>query len=637
METLNERKVTVVFQPSGRRGRIEEGRTLLEAARELGEPLESVCGGKHVCGKCRVRIEDGFQAKDGFLSRRDHLSPLETEENNFFTPEEYESGYRLACIAALKGDVLVFLPEESRGKKQVIRKGIRNLPFRLDPAIKAYFTELPAPTLEEPMGDFERLTGELNRQFGLQGLGIDYLTLRTLPENLRAADWRVTALVWMDREILEVIPGRMENFFGLAADIGTTTVALYLCNLKNGEVEAADSMMNPQVIFGEDVMSRITYAMQHPGNGLKRMQQAIVEGLNQLIQSVTLAAGITPRQIYELTVVGNTAMHHIFLGVTPLYLGISPFSPAIHHSLDVKARDLGLHLHPAANVHILPVEAGFVGADNVGVLISETPYEKDELALLIDVGTNGELVLGNKKRLLSCSCATGPALEGAHLQFGMRAAPGAIERVRIDPRTLEVRFKTIGQERWNDERASEEIQASGICGSGIIEALAEMYKAGVLEKSGRFRSGLASPRLRQGEKGAEFIIAKKQETAIGREITISLADVRAVQMAKGALYAGAKVMMNILGVHRVEKVILAGAFGSMIDRERALVLGLFPDCGLENVFSVGNAAGDGARLALLDREKRAEADRISSRIEYIELTTDKSFTDEFVRAMAFPD
>jgi len=338
-----------------------------------------------------------------------------------------------------------------------------------------------------------------------------------------------------------------------------------------------------------------------------------------------------------MTMVGNTAMHHLFLSINPLHLGLSPFAPSIHHSVDVKARDLGLHLHPAANVHALPIEAGFVGADNVGVLIAETPYEKEEMALLIDVGTNGELVLGNNKRLLSCSCATGPALEGAHLQFGMRAAPGAIERVRIDSKTLQVRFKVIGLEKWSDECAPEEIQARGICGSGIIEAMAEMYRAGVLEKSGRFNPQLASPRIRKIEKGYEFILARKEETAIGKEITVSLADVRAVQMAKGALYAGAKVMMNTLRIKKIDKVVLAGAFGSMIDRERALILGMFPDCGLENVYSVGNAAGDGARLALLDWEKRAEADRISRAVEYIELTTDTNFTDEFVKALPFPD
>ena len=634
MEKMN---VTVVFQPSGRRGPIEIGKSLLEAAQELGVALESVCGGKHVCGKCLMRIEEGFFAREGLDSSRSHLSPFSAEERKFISPQEEESGYRLACIARLTGDVLVYLPEESRGKKQVIRKEVRDLPFHLNPGVKAYFAQLPPPTLEEPLGDFERLLRELKKQHGLEGLAIDFPALRALPGNLRKGGWEATALVWMDREVLEVIPGRLENHYGLAVDIGTTTVAAYLCNLKNGKVAAADSMMNPQVMYGEDVMARISYAMQNPDEGRQRMQEAIIGGLNQLIRSVSQAAGITPQDIFEMTVVGNTAMHHLLLGIDPLPLGLSPFPPALHRSLDIKARDLGLELHPGANVHVLPVEAGFVGADNVGVLIAETPYEKSEMALIIDVGTNGELVLGNKERLLSCSCATGPALEGAHLQFGMRAAPGAIERVRIDPQTLAARFKVIGLEKWNDECAPEEVQARGICGSGIIEALAEMSKAGVLEKSGRFNPRVNSPKIRKLEKGQEFILARREETALGREITVSIADVRAVQMAKGALYAGAKVMMNRLGVKRVDKVVLAGAFGSMIDRERALVLGMFPDCGLENVFSVGNAAGDGARLALLDREKRTEADRIARQVEYIELTTDSNFTDEFVRAMAFPD
>ncbi len=634
---MEKNKVTVVFQPSGRRGKIEKGKFILEAAQELGVALESVCGGKHVCGKCRVRVEEGFFAREGLSSSRDHLSPFLAEEKKFITPEEQRLGYRLACIARLHGDALVYLPEESRGKKQVVRKEIRNIPFRLDPGVKAYFLKIPPPTLVEPLGDFERLMRELKKQTGIEGLTIDHPALKTLPQKIREANSQVTVLIWMDREILEILPGSVENYYGVALDIGTTTVAAYLCNLKDGRVEATDSMMNPQVGYGEDVMSRITYAMMHPEDGLNRMHQAIISGLNQLIHSVVHTAGISSRDIFELTVVGNTAMHHIFLGINPLYLGISPFPPAVHRSLDVKARDLAIQLHPAANVHVLPVEAGFVGADNVGVLISETPYEKKEMALIIDVGTNGELVLGNKDRLLSCSCATGPALEGAHLQYGMRAAPGAIERVRINPQTLEVRFKVIGLEKWNDECAPEEIQARGICGSGIIDALAEMYKSQVLQKSGRFNPHINSSRIRKAEKGQEFILARSEETAIGRDITISLADVRAVQMAKGAIYAGARVMMKRLGIKEVEKVFLAGAFGSMIDRERALLLGMFPDCGLANVFSIGNAAGDGARLALLDREKRAEADRISRSIEYVELTTEPDFTEEFVQAMSFPD
>ncbi len=634
---MEKKDVTIVFQPSGRRGQVEKGKSLLEAAQDLGVAIESVCGGKHVCGKCLVRVEEGFYARDGLSSSRDHLSPFLAEEKKFITPQEQESGYRLACIARLNGDALIYLPEESRGKNQVVRKEVRDLPFHLNPGVQSYFVELPPPTLADPLADFERLRQALEKDYGLKGLSIDFLTLKNLPQNLRGKNWQATVLVWMNRKILEIIPGRAENYYGVAVDIGTTTVALFLCNLKTGKVEAADSIMNPQVSYGEDVMSRISYAMQHPADGLKRMQEAIIAGLNHLIHSVAQSAGITERDIFEMTLVGNTAMHHIVLGINPLYLGLAPFSPAVHHSIDVKARDLGLSLHPAANVHALPIEAGFVGADNVGVLIVETPYEKEELALLIDVGTNGELVLGNKKRLLSCSCATGPALEGAHLQFGMRAAPGAIERVRIDPKTLEVRFKVIGLEKWSDECAPEEIEARGICGSGIIEALAEMYKAGVLEKSGRFNAQVASPRIRKVEKGYEFILARKEETAIKKEITVSLADVRAVQMAKGAIYAGAKVMMNALRVKKIDKVVLAGAFGSMIDRERALILGMFPDCGLENVYSVGNAAGDGARLALLDREKRAEADRIARQVEYVELTTDTNFTDEFVQALAFPD
>jgi uncharacterized 2Fe-2S/4Fe-4S cluster protein (DUF4445 family) len=440
----------------------------------------------------------------------------------------------------------------------------------------------------------------------------------------------------MDQEILDVRPGRAEDLYGLAVDIGTTTVAAYLCNLRNGRVRAADSMMNPQVIYGEDVMTRITDAMMNPGSGVIRLKEAITGGLNALIQSLVRSAEITPMDILEVVVVGNTAMHHFFLGIDPQPLGLSPFPPAIHHSLDIKARDLGLKIHPAANVHILPIEAGFVGADNVGVLISEAPYDQEEMALIIDIGTNGELVLGNKRRLVSCSCATGPALEGAHLRFGMRAAPGAIERVRIDPKTIEVTYKIIGLEKWSHESNPGEIQARGICGSGVIEALAEMFKAGVLGKSGRFCGNLVSPRLRKLEKGYEFVIARSEETAIGQDITLSVSDIRSVQLAKGALYAGSKIMMGILGVGRLDKVVLAGAFGSSIDRERAMVLGMFPDCELEKVVSVGNAAGDGARMALLSLEKRAEASRVAREVEFVELTTYPKFTEEFVGALDIP-
>lgn len=628
-------QVTVLFQPAGRRGRVDRGKTVLQASRELGVSIESICGGERACGKCRVRVEEGFFRGESLRSRREHLSPFREEEGKFISEGERETGYRLACLAELRGDVLIYVPEESRRGEQVVRKEARDLSIELNPGVKAYHLELPSPTLKEPLGDFERLVTGLKARYGLEGLTIDPLTLRHLPSRLRAGDWRVTALVWMDREVLDIHPGEAHDFYGLAVDIGTTTVAAYLCHLGSGRIVASDSMINPQVTFGEDVMSRITYAMMNPG-GLAGMGEAIIQGLNALARSTAEAAGIAPEDILEMAVVGNTAMHHILLGIDLQHLGLSPFAPAVHRSLDIKARDLRLGIHPAANVHLLPIEAGFVGADNVGVLIAQEPYRRKEMALIIDIGTNGELVLGNRERLISSSCATGPALEGAHIKFGMRAAPGAIERVRIDPQTRAVRFKVVGREDWSGQGTPGEVQARGICGSGIIEAVAEMLQAGILERSGRFKTGLAHSRLRPAEKGSEFVIARAEETSIGQDITVSISDVRAVQLAKGALYAGAKVMMGVLGIERLDKVILAGAFGSTIDSERAMRLGMFPDCDLKDVVAVGNAAGDGARIALLNRDKRAEADRVARQVEYIELTVYPEFSREFTAAMHFP-
>jgi uncharacterized 2Fe-2S/4Fe-4S cluster protein (DUF4445 family) len=382
-------------------------------------------------------------------------------------------------------------------------------------------------------------------------------------------------------------------------------------------------------------MSRITFAMTH-ADGLARLNRAIIESLNTIADNAAQAVGLTCEDILEVVLVGNTAMHHLLTNIYPDHIGQSPFPPTLHHSLDVKARDLGLRVCPSANVHILPIEAGFVGADNVGVLIAEEPYHQDPLTLIIDIGTNGELVLGNRHKLISSSCATGPAFEGAHIRFGMRAAPGAIERVRIDPLTLEARFRVIGQDMWNDELPAEEVRAVGICGSAIIDVVAEMFRAGILETSGRFAKGVSHPRLRAGDDGPEYVLAWAAETAIGKDITVGIKDVRALQLAKAAMYAGAKVMMRRLGVTKLERVILAGAFGSYIDKERAMLLGLFPDCEFSKVWAVGNAAGDGARIALLNTDKREEANRIARQVEYVELTVEPDFEREFMYAMHIP-
>jgi uncharacterized 2Fe-2S/4Fe-4S cluster protein (DUF4445 family) len=421
----------------------------------------------------------------------------------------------------------------------------------------------------------------------------------------------------------------------LAVDVGTTTVAGYLCDLKTGEVITTEAMMNPQVSYGEDVMSRITYAMTHD-DGLAKLNRAIIEGLNTIAKNATERVGLTPGEILEVVLVGNTAMHHLFTNIYPEHVGKAPFPPTLHHSIDVKARDMGLRVHSSANVHILPIEAGFVGADNVGVLIAEEPYNQDALELIIDIGTNGELIMGNRTKLISSSCATGPAFEGAHIKFGMRAAPGSIERVRIDLQTLEARFKVIGKELWNDELEPEQIGARGICGSGIIEVIAEMFRAGIIDKTGRFVKGLQHPRVRKGEDGDEYVLAWANETSIGKDMTVSIKDIRALQLAKAAMYAGAKLMMRRLGLKKLDRVILAGAFGSYIDRERSMLLGLFPDCELSNVYAVGNAAGDGARIALLNTDKREEANRYARQVEYVELTVEPAFEREFMYAMHLP-
>ena len=627
------KKCQVIFQPSGRRGEVTEGKTILESSRELGVEIESICGEKRTCGKCRVKLEPGSFERYGITSLAEHLSPFTEEEGKFISDTKRADGYRLGCAAQIRGDVLIFVPEESRGGSQVVRKAATRRSIELKPAIALYFLELPPPTFHDLLGDFERLSRALSETYHLPALEIDHLALLKLPSALRKGEWKVTVATWMEKEILDIRPGKVEEVYGLAIDIGTTTVAGYLCNLSTGELVATETMMNPQVTYGEDVMSRISYASSTP-EGLEKIHGAIIDGLNQLIENVTRKNGLSPEDILELTMVGNTVMHHLLLKIPPQYLGLAPFPPAIHRSIDVKARELGLGVHGSANVHVLPLEAGFVGADNVGVLIAEQPHQQEDMVLIIDVGTNGELVMGNKKRLLSASCATGPALEGAHITFGMRAAPGAIERIKIDPETFEVRFKVVGKDAWNTERKN--LEAKGICGSGIIDGIAELYRAGLVEKSGRFARESRSPRFRVSNGSPEFVIAWKEETSIGKDITISQHDVRNVQLAKGALYTGAKLMMKRLGIEKLDKVILAGAFGSTIDSEEALVLGMFPDCDLENVLAVGNAAGDGARMALLNKDKRLEAEDISRQVEYIELTIEKEFQNEFMGSMSIP-
>ncbi len=666
---MSENNAMVIFQPSGRRGEVTKGITVIEASRLLGADIEALCGEKKVCGKCVVRIEEGHFEKYGIQSSMSHVSPWQREEEKFINAERREKGFRLGCAATVEDDILVFVPEESRAGKQVVSKAARDILIEHNPAIKLYYVEVDPPSFEEPTGDFERICRGIERDYGLNNLTIDIFALRQLPNALRDGKWAVTVSVWNDKEIIRVRPGQHEHAYGLAIDVGTTTVAAYFCDLTTMDVIDTVSMMNPQCKYGEDVMARITYHMTTP-DGLQRMSDDIIEGVNELIDKA-VANTFPPKKkvkkkkgeegpaeyvevpeegktylrlmredIEDITIGFNTAMHHIFLSLDPEHVGMAPFPPVIHHSLDLRARDLGIKINPSSFMFVLPIEAGFVGADNVGVLIAEEPYKHEENQLIIDIGTNGELVLGNRHKLISSSCATGPALEGAQLTFGMRAAPGAMERIEIDPETKAVDYKVIGRDAWRKFSDPKEMKAKGICGSGILDLLAELYRAGIVAKSGAFNKkaleGHERFRINPDTKQPEFVLAWAEESSIDKDIVVTQKDIRQIQLAKGALYAGCKLMVNRMGLKKVDRVKIAGAFGTHVDRTKALVMGLFPDCEIEMIEGVGNAAGDGCRAALLNVKKRVEANWCSRNVEYIELTVEGDFQKEFMEAMQLP-
>jgi len=627
---------TVIFQPSGRRGKIKEDMNLLEASRSLGVEIEAICGEKKTCGKCKIQVEEGYFEKFGVESSMSNLSEWTKDEERMLSSAEKENKYRLSCLSKVKGDLLVFVPEESRGGQQVVRKKAGKLRYKPDPSLTMTYIEMKAPTLHDPQDDFLRVKEAILKAKGPQVSKIDLYCLRTMADILRDAKWNVTVFV-LRNEIVRVVPGKVEKYYGIAIDIGTTTVAGYLTDMQTGRCVATASKMNPQVKFGEDVMSRITYAMQNPDDGLEKMNKVIIEALNGIVSELAEEHNIELDDILETVLVCNTAMHHILLKLNPEHVGVAPFPTAMSPAVDYKARDLEIKISSSGSIHILANEAGFVGADNCGVLIMEEPYNSDDVTLIIDIGTNGELLLGSKKLgVVSCSVATGPALEGAQIKFGMRAAPGAIEKVEIDTETLEPRYKVIGKADWHTH--IEEIDAKGICGSGIIDVVAEMFRTGIIDKSGRFSKYAPTERLRKDPDNSmtEYVLAYKDETSIGKDIVITQGDVRAIQLAVGSIYAGAEIMMQRLKVKKLDKVVLAGAFGSHLSQFSCLVMGMFHDCDFGKILSVGNAAGDGARLVLVNKQKRAEADKMAREVEYIELTVFKEFERVFMEAMQFP-
>ncbi|MFD2175792.1 ASKHA domain-containing protein [Rhodobacter lacus] len=632
----------VIFTPSGKRGRVEKGTSVLAAARKLGVDLDSVCGGRGICSKCQVAPGYGEFPKHGLHVAPDALSPVNAVEERYDRIRGLKPGRRLGCQACIQGDVVIDVPAESQVHRQVIRKSASERVMEMDPATRPLYVDVAEPSMHEPSGDFERLAAALESQWQIKGLQADLAVLSVLQTRLRKGDWKVTAAVHEPGDgtaprLLALYPGYREApLYGLAIDLGSTTIAGHLVALNDGHVLASSGLMNPQIRFGEDLMSRVSYAMMNPG-GAAEMTAAVREAMAGLAAALTTEAGIEPEAVVEAVVVCNPVMHHLLLGLDPVELGQAPFALASGASLSLAAAEIGLApLAPAARAYLLPLIAGHVGADCAAVALSEAPETRDDLSLIVDVGTNAEILLGNRSRVLACSSPTGPAFEGAQISSGQRAAPGAIERIEIDPVTKEPRFRIIGNAHWSDDPAFGTPTITGICGSGIIEAVAEMRIAGILDPSGLIGSAeqVGSARCVATGRTHEYVI--HDATPDGPRVTVTQGDIRAIQLAKSALYAGARLLMDEMGVDRVDRVVLAGAFGAHISPKHAMVLGMIPDVPLEAVTSAGNAAGTGARMALCSRSARRAIEAQVKRIVKIETAIEPRFQEHFVAANAIP-
>lgn len=632
----------VLFMPSGKRGRFPVGTPVLDAARQLGVYVESVCGGRATCGRCQIEVQEGNFAKHKIVSANDHISPKGAKEERYERVRGLPERRRLSCSAQILGDLVIDVPQDTVINAQTIRKAADTRVIARDTAIRMCYVEIEEPDMHKPLGDLDRLKIALMKDWGFKNVEFDFYLMPQVQGILRKGNWTATAAIHKhaDSDIARVIalwPGLKNEAYGLACDIGSTTIAMHLVSLLSGRVAASSGTSNPQIRFGEDLMSRVSYVMMNP-DGREGMTVAVREAVSGLVDKVCAEGNVQRNDILDAVFVGNPIMHHLFLGIDPTELGGAPFALAVSGAVRIKASDLGLKLNQGARLYMLPCIAGHVGADAAAVTLSEGPHRQDEMMLIVDVGTNAEIVLGNSTRVVAASSPTGPAFEGAEISGGQRAAPGAIERVRIDPDTLEPRYRVIGSELWSDQPGfAESVQATGvtgICGSGIIEVVAEMYLAGIISEDGVVDGSLGarSPRIVANGRTFSYVLKDGEP-----KITITQNDVRAIQLAKAALYAGTKLLMEKQHTDHVDRIHFAGAFGSFIDPKYAMVLGLIPDCDLDKVSAVGNAAGAGARMALLNRGYRREIEETVSRIEKIETALEPKFQEHFVYAMALPN
>lgn len=617
---MEDTEVEVVFQPYGNRSKFRPGTTILNAAKTLGVDISSLCGGSGTCGKCKVKVQNGVEG----------LSPPTEKESKHLSQEELSATIRLACQVQLTLPSIIFVPERSRVGKQRLQTEGLEVPVEPAPLVNKYFVQMPPPTLYDARSDEDRLLDALRKEYGIANLAIDYETTKTLPIMLRKAKWNVTVATFKDK-IIAIEPGdTTDRCYGFAVDIGTTKLAGFLMNFNTGKVIAVAARMNPQISLGEDVLSRITHTMMHGLSALTELQNKVVSGINEMIDECCEKAHVKTKEIYELNFVGNTAMQMLFLKLWPQHTALSPYPPVLRRGIDVEATKLGLKSHQRANAHYVPIIGGFVGSDSVADLMSVDMLNSEEIIMDIDIGTNTEIAIGNKDLAMIASCASGPAFEGMEIKHGMRAATGAIERVSIDPGSLETHYRTI-----------EDAPPIGICGSALVDAPAELLKSGIIDVTGRFNKEMAkeTDRIRKTpEDWYEYVIARKDETTSSTDITITQADIRELQKAKAAMRAGAEVLLKTMNLTKddITMLYVAGAFGNYIDPESARTIGIYPEVTLDRIKFVGNTAGTGSRMCLISKDMREYAAKISETVQYHELAVDPNFQSEYIKATFLP-
>ena len=621
--SLNEKSKTnqryrVVFQPEGRQVWVEAGQTIAMAAQEAGIELLAPCGGQGKCGKCRVEIKQGH-------------AEISASERGFFSEQELAHGYRLACQTQVHDNLVVYIPFQTRLFSQKILIDAQGQPVQIEPVVKKFYLEAPSPTLSDQRGDFELLVEGVGLKPSQIKVSLEHL--RQLSEKLHQTHYSGTVVLYTD-ELLDFETGNTSNQnFGIALDIGTTTIVGVLINLNNGEPLAVASRLNPQMSFGDDVISRVSYATQHH-DGLEKLHSHLITALNDLIDELSQKSGVIAQRIYAVTMVGNTVMHHLFLKLPPKYLGVLPYTPTVQRSLIVEASELGLHIHPRGKVYTFPLIAGFVGGDTVGVLLASGILEQDGNRMAVDIGTNGEIMLYANGKLLVASTAAGPAFEGARITYGMRGTTGAIERVQIVDGELHL-------------QVIDNADPVGICGSGLIDVVAELLGVGIIDATGRILSAneidsnlstALKKRLKSTDHGNEFVLVEGSENGSNRSVELTQRDVRELQLAKGAIATGIRLLLQEAGVSLadLDEILLAGAFGNYLDRENACRIGLLPDVAKEKIRFIGNAALAGAQMALISGTARQKVEEIVRNARHIELSTRTDFQTEFAEAMLFP-